>query len=300
MSPNPSLDQLAQQLTHSGQYRVLQRVPPVEKWDFTVPSGEVVRGCIVDCETTGLADDDEIIELAVLPFDYDRETARLVAVYPEQAVDALREPSKPLPEEATKVHGLTPADVAGKSIDLVKVASAVEGAAIVIAHHAAFDRPMTERLWAGFERFAWACSCEEVPWYENGFGSRGLEFLLYKAGYFHDGHRALTDCMSLLFLLSLDLPGTGQPALHALLESARKPQYSVRVQGSLFDERELLKARGYRWEKLSRTWWTTVSDEAAERAWLKSSLTWVDQFRVETSKVPANMRYSRRAPGGNS
>jgi DNA polymerase-3 subunit epsilon len=42
-------------------------------------------------------------------------------------------------------------------------------------------------------------------------------------GFFHDGHRAASDCRATLHALAQPLPGTGRLALQALLERARLP-----------------------------------------------------------------------------
>jgi hypothetical protein len=62
----------------------------------------------------------------------------------------------------------------------------------------------------------------------------------------------------------------------------------------LFDEKDLLKARGYGWDKPSRTWCKTVNDAVAEQAWLKSTLTLGNASRVDVALVPPTLRYSRR------
>jgi DNA polymerase-3 subunit epsilon len=296
--PLPPLDEAAQQLAQSADYRVLRRIPPVERWEFPAPIGPVVRGAVVDTETTGVGDDDEPIELAVVPFDYDKVTGRVVAVHASQVMCGLREPNKPVPPEATRIHGLTQNDLLGKVIDPADVFAALGPASIVIAHSASFDRPMSEKVWPIFEQYAWACSCDEVDWKAEGFGSRGLEYLLFRQGWFYETHRALDDAMALLWLLTQKLP-TGKPVLGALLESARKPQYVVKVRGSLFDERDELKRRGYRWEAMTRTWWTTVNDARLEHAWLKAHMTWPDGFTVDVRKVLPTERYSRRMLTGS-
>jgi DNA polymerase III subunit epsilon len=59
---------------------VLRRVPPPSDWQFAQVMTEVRRAVFVDTETTGLNERDEVIELALVPFDYDRETGAIVAI----------------------------------------------------------------------------------------------------------------------------------------------------------------------------------------------------------------------------
>lgn len=133
-------------------YRLLRRVPVVGDWRVPARQGETRRALFVDSETTGLdLERDQVIELALVPFDYERDGGRIVAVHNGQAFSCLREPSFPIPAESTCVHGITDADVKGKSVDSAAVAAFAEKAHLVIAHNAAFDRAIMEKHWPLFE-----------------------------------------------------------------------------------------------------------------------------------------------------
>jgi DNA polymerase III subunit epsilon len=69
----------------------------------------------------------------------------------------------------------------------------------------------------------WACSRADIDWKAEGIRSSALEFVSYSLGFFHDGHRAASDCRATLHALAQPLPGTGRLALQALLEQARLP-----------------------------------------------------------------------------
>lgn len=78
-------------LSQSPDHRVLRRVPPPADWGLSAASeaGDLRRAVYVDVETTGLDQErDEVIELAILPFDYARETGDIVRVYPDDALNA--------------------------------------------------------------------------------------------------------------------------------------------------------------------------------------------------------------------
>ena len=79
-----------------------------------------------------------------------------------------------------------------------------EAANLIIAHNASFDRRFLERRFPGFIDKPWACSAGQVPWAEEGLGSRKLDYLLSRFGFFYDGHRAMADCHAVLHLLSLN------------------------------------------------------------------------------------------------
>ena len=164
------------------------------------PIASTLVGVVLDTETTGLVlDRAEVIELAMLKFAYtpDGEVLRVIGKF-----DELRQPTRPIPPEIAALTGITNEMVAGRSIDAAAVAAFIANAAVVIAHNAAFDRPIAENDWPVFKGVNWACSLNEIPWRENGFEGTKLSYLLADAGLFADAHRASADCQALLHILS--------------------------------------------------------------------------------------------------
>lgn len=260
-------DEAAAALADSETYRVLRRLEP-ELIDTTPSGGPVRRAVFLDSETTGTdVEQDEVIELSMVAFDYDAEAGTVSRVYDESAFEGLRDPGRPIPPEAAKVNNITDEMVAGKTITDAEVEVFLEGVSLVIAHSASFDRPMVEKTWPVFRSLHWACSIEDMDWKNRGFGSNSLEYLLMKQGYFFEGHRAKIDCLAGVALLAMPLPD-GEPALRILLESARKPRTLVRAVNSPFETKDSLKARGYRWDNAGRAWWTVTEDIEAEKDWL--------------------------------
>lgn len=285
-------------LEASPDFRVLRRVPPAAAWPLKASSGERRRAVFVDTETTGLDPDvDEVIELALLPFDYDRDTGEILAVDEARAYNGLRAPSFPISPEVTRVHGITDADVAGRTIDEAKIAAALADAHLIIAHNADFDRPMVEKHWPIFEEKHWACSLKDVDWKAEGLGSGKLDYLLMRQGWFFDGHRALGDALAGVFLLSLPLPESRRPALGALLESARRPLRAVRAEETAFEQRAALKQRGYRWDagapNRPKAWWMLTDDADTEIAWLNAEI-YAKPRDIPVVNMPATRRYSAR------
>jgi DNA polymerase III subunit epsilon len=286
-------------ISASSDYRLLRRVPPPEQWPLEVNAENLRRGVLVDTETTGLDHGkDEVIELALLPFDYDRDTGRIVHVDTTHALSAFRQPSIPISVESARVHGITNDQVAGHIIDPDQVRATIAGAHLIIAHNARFDRPMVENHWPIFEQTHWACSLADIDWKGEGLSAAKLDYLLMRQGWFHDGHRALSDTLATLFLLTLPLPTSGKPALAALLESARRPVREVRATGASFDRRAALKERGYRWHsgdaRRPKAWWTWTSDAKREVDWLIAEVYGGALRDIPVLDVPATMRYSAR------
>ncbi len=87
-------------------------------------------------------------------------------------------------------------------------------------------------------------------------------------GLFHDGHRGLADCEVLLEILAPPLPGSAEPTLKRLLDTARQPTLRVWALDSPFDMKDRLKARGCRWSNGSdgnpRAWYRDVPDIGVE------------------------------------
>jgi DNA polymerase-3 subunit epsilon len=291
-------EEAARVIEASPDFRLLRRVPAPGAWSLKKAVVETRRGVFVDTETTGLdPDTDEVIELALLPFDYERDTGAIVSVDQDAALSAFRQPSFPIPPGSAKIHGITDAMVRGQVIDAERIKAIIEPAHIVIAHNAAFDRPMVEKHWPIFEEKHWACSFAEIDWKAEGVGSAKLDYLLWSRGWFHDGHRALSDAEAALFLLTLPLPASGRLGLSALLECARRQLWVVRAEDAAFEQRASLKARGYRWDdgegKRVKAWWLMTNDPAAELDWLRADI-YGDDRHVTVLKAPATRRYSSR------
>ncbi len=251
----------------------LYRVPVVDR--YATPGDQFINlGMIVDAETTGtdLAND-RIIELCILPFDYD-DDGRVFRVHPPFV--GLEDPGIPLTDEVKRITGLTDAELAGKSIDDQEAHYWLDRANLIIAHNAAFDRPFIERRVPGIADQAWACSQTQIPWAEDyGANCTKLGCLLQQFGWFIQGHRAEVDCRGLLHLLAEG--ALGEP-MALLLKAARTATVKMLATGAPFAAKDDLRRRGYRWNPgengSPKAWWKEVaeSDLDAEREWLRSKV----------------------------
>jgi DNA polymerase-3 subunit epsilon len=238
-------EELIAQLTATGKYKVIKRFEQVDHYHVTDATKDTKIGIFLDTETTGMdMAADKIIELAMVPFEFDSDGCiyRLLTEY-----NALQDPGMPIPEIAKKITGITDEMVKGQAIDLTSVSNMLSQAVIVIAHNARFDRPFCENLLDDFKNISWGCSIQDVNWNEEGMEGVKLEYLAYKYGFFFEGHRATIDCQAGIEILSRELPASGEPVLKRLLDNARRVDVRLWAEGAPFEMKDELKKRGYRW-----------------------------------------------------
>lgn len=264
----------------------------------TIESPVVKTGLVVDVEATGLSlQDDDVVQLGMLPFSYDAASGKILCVHKDEAFVSLREPSVPMSTEASLITGISNEDLAGMQIDEAEVARIVSSADLIIAHNASFDRPMVEKLWKCFEAKPWACTFADVDWLSEGFAAGKLDYLGMQFGWFYDGHNALADCEACLALLTRSLPKSGALVMNALRETTQRQKHLVRAVGADFDKKEQLKRRRYHWRaqdtNFGKFWWTITDDLAEESTWLQDEI-YGDKRAIIASLVPATMRFSDR------
>ncbi len=292
-SDTTELEALAVRLEASPDFRVLRAVTPPERLD-ALPDGARV-GVYLDLETTGLDHRaDRVIELGLVRFAYDLDNGTVLGMLDDYS--ALEDPGRPLPPEITRLTGIDDAMLAGQRIDDGRVQALLEGASVVIAHNARFDRPFAEARLPAFADVHWACSLRDVAWRDEGFESSGLQALVMASGGFFDGHRAVEDCYAGVYLLARPLPRSGERALAALRRNALRRDVRVWAVGSPFDTKDLLKARGYRWNPDARVWWCDVPEDALdeEQAWLRDQVYAGRLPRLPQLSYDARSRYSLR------
>ena len=290
------VESLARQLEATGNYRVIRRL--VQRAASPAPANCTDKvGVILDFETTGLDSvKDEIIEVAMVKFRYST-TDVITGV--SDVFQSYSEPSIPIPTLVTELTGITYDMVAGHRIDMAALEEFVAGANVVIAHNASFDRKFAERLSPIFEHKHWCCTQTEIDWRKHGFGGAKLGYLLADIGYFHTAHRAIDDCHALVEILAHPL--SAAPSVFAeLIECARRTTIRVWAQRSPFDLKDVLKARGYRWndgtDGRPKSWFIDVDEEArdAEVGFLKNEIYQRD-VDIECRAMTALDRFSNRA-----
>ena len=132
----------------------------------------------VDVETTGLSPrHDEIIQLSIAIFRFDREASEILAI--EDSYTGFQEPECGyVPLSATRINGIQFEDVLGHSLDDKRVSSLANAAEFIVAHNAQFDRSFIQLRYDWALRQPWKCSMRHVDWISKGFYSRKLQALL--------------------------------------------------------------------------------------------------------------------------
>jgi DNA polymerase-3 subunit epsilon len=291
------MDNCIQKLEATGDYRIIKRFKSVS---FYSPDNDTIKkiGIFLDTETTGLdSDSDRIIELAMVPFEFDAN-GHIYRLLPEY--NSLNDPGKFIPAIVTQLTGIRDEMVKGQSINLDTVKNLLADAVIVIAHSARFDRPFCENLLDEFKDISWGCSVADINWQEEGMEGRKLEYIAYRYGLFFEGHRATIDCQVGIEILSRPLFNSGEPALKRLLDNARRTDIRLWAEGAPFDMKDKLKKRGYRWSPgdngKRKAWYLDLPEDKleSEMNYLNAHVYIREAGTFPTDRFNAKIRYSRR------
>ena len=290
-------EDIVKQLRDSGDYRVIERFKPIESY-HEKGNSETRVAIFLDVETTGLnPKNDSIIELAMVPFEFDSE-GQIYRVLP--GYNGFQDPGFPIPAEITRITGITDDMVAGKSLDREQIYHLLKDVVLIIAHNASFDRPFMENLDEQFESLWWACSMKDIDWREQGIESAKLEYLAYKFNYFYEGHRATIDCQAGIHLLTQALPVSHIPAMQELLTTARRTDYRLWALGAPFETKDTLRERGYRWSTGEddgyKSWYIDIPEAELETEieYLHKEIFGRVVKELPRAKITAQTRYSKR------
>ena len=279
------------------EWKLIRKLHLPEKYND--PSGgEIKKGIVLDVEATGLSiGHDDVIQLALLPFDYEVSSGKILNIHKEDAFDGLREPRIPISKEASLVTGITNEMVINKKIDSKEVEKIINSSDLIVAHNASYDRPMVEQHWDCFKNISWACTFKSIDWLEEGFSSAKLELLGMNYGWFYDGHDAFNDCEACLALLSETLPKKDKTVFSVLREYASIPSFLIKAIDAPYSKRNILRRRGYKWRPADllngKVWWTETNDYEEEVKWLNEEI-YNREINIPIKRITALNRYSDR------
>lgn len=139
-------------------FRLLRRVPLTKDLELDwmpyrfeeAPADDVQSAVVLDTETTGLDPrSDDVIELSLVRCSFSRSRVVLLSV--DACYDGFADPGRPLDPKIVEITGITDADVHGQSFDEERIAELLQGDPLLIAHNAAFDRPMFDKTFRQYE-----------------------------------------------------------------------------------------------------------------------------------------------------
>lgn len=275
---------VAQWLEDSGNYKVLRRIQMRQSFEGIINSP--VKVLVVDTETTGLDfNTSEIIEVGALLIEVDQDTGALGKVL--GTYGGLEEPALPITAENAAIHGITNDMVKGQRFNESEFKALCSEAVLFVAHNAAFDKPFMLRRFPWLEKSIWACTFQELPWTQEAYSGRKLEYLLSDCGYFHGAHRAVEDCNALAHVLAKPLKTSQRMPFEVLFESANEPIYQIAALKAPFEKKDFLKSRGFRWNADDRVW----EFEAVGFSEGKEVIEWLrEQVYCTTEKIMLGFR----------
>jgi len=177
---------------------------------------KLVNVLFVDTETTGVSEADQAISVCAILVEVDSQTGAIANEV--TSYHGFREPSCEISGGAFRVHGMTRAQLVGKSFDTTQLVSLFGVASLVVAHNAKFDR----RMLCIFDNPSrrWGCSCWDVDW-PREVGRRSLDDLCCYFGVHRPvPHDALTDTRAMIAVLQ-QTSATGTRYLNQLLKKHR-------------------------------------------------------------------------------
>lgn len=227
--------------------------------------------CIFDVEGTGLDSNypldeiwgdiaDEIIELAILKFYYNKETLEIVK--PLDTYQSFNEPTNinKISDFITNITGITHEDVKGKKIDWKEVIEFTKDCDFAVAHNAQYDQKMVNKYINAYTEFPKCfCSYRNVDWnnvVEGSFLSASQEILSLEFDVEHDSHRAIYDVCGLFNILSK------ANVLNQILEE----KVEVRSYGFLNENfrKIFYQSNGFRYESKDKYWYKTVKKKEVQ------------------------------------
>lgn len=169
-----------------------------------------MRFLIVDCETTGLEEDDEPISIGAILCEYtELRTGEILQTYYSE-----QQPSRDISCEAHAIHGISEQQLRGELFNLELLSGLIDSAEIVLAHNARFDARMLCKKLPHILRKSWRCTFNQLT-YPNEVHRESLDLLCRLNGVERlSPHNALRDCQSLLGVLNKRLGKTTRSNTH--------------------------------------------------------------------------------------
>ncbi len=213
----------------------------------------------MDFETSGLLDQNcRIIEIGAVLFDWEKKTPIevfnvIVAPYENWDMMPGAELSHGMSKQYVMDNGMS--SVAA----LLILDKLIDKADVLCAHNGTnFDKPLLKaestrhEMWMKGEQKIWIDTMSDVP-YPEQMVTRKLVHLAAEHGFLNPfAHRAAFDVLTMFEILS-------KYDINAVIQNAIAPTVKIRALAS-YEQRELPKARRYRWEPTTKIWWKEIKE----------------------------------------
>jgi DNA polymerase-3 subunit epsilon len=210
-------------------------------------------GAALDTETTGLSNEkDHIIEVAVQLFRFEMPGGRIIQNL--ESYEGLQDPGFAVSMETTSLTGISPSMLVDQKIDWERVDELLSKADVVLAHNARFDRGFVDRKSRVSPAKRWACTSSQADWRAKGFKNAKLQDVCGALGIHYEAHRAMSDVRAMVQLIGSEDVMTGKTYLAEVITNAGKEMAYLWVEGRTYDQRDLLKAHGFRWDGEQKIW----------------------------------------------
>lgn len=212
---------------------------------------EIQRCLIIDTETSGLDDSAELIEVGMILYSVTNQSSlvEFATLLPATKNDAE-------PINRIKPAALQEIAVVGEKSSIVL--DLMNAADCYVAHNAEFDAAVLKR-WSMFftDDKPWLCTMADFKWPLATREQGSLINLALDHGIgVSSAHRALTDCRLIAALFDR------MTDLLAMFEVAMRPKGLFQALVS-YDERELAKQKGFKWQGDSKKWIRQMAIEDA-------------------------------------
>ena len=223
----------------------------------------------IDLETDGLdPKENAILEVGAVLYDWDTKTpVRMLSEFIDPDYNQNLSAGYKVPVEITELTGITTKmieEYGGLDVDvMLSLKNLAYGSDFFVGHNCnAFDAlflgTMWDRLSMRFQR-PWLDTIVDIK-YPPLIKTRNLRHLAAEHGFLnHFPHRAVFDVLTMFKVME-------KYDLNDIIARSKEPTLYVQALVS-FDEKELAKARGYRWYAPTKTWWREwkASDYEADK-----------------------------------
>lgn len=215
------------------------------------------RCLIIDTETSGLEESAQVIEVGAILYSVENQCVlqELATLFPATKNDA--EPINRI--KTTALYEIELTRSVSFALELLFAMST--SADVYVAHNAEFDkkRIVRDTRFLPMASRDWLCTMADFKWPLATKESGSLINLALDHGIgVASAHRALTDCrlIASLFDRAADLP--------EMFTVAMRPKAMFQALVS-YDDRELAKQAGFKWNGADKTWTRMLAIEDAQR-----------------------------------